>query len=60
LEISRIENGLALPCLDKLERRAPALQIPVSPLFFDAEATPLLPNLLGRLSADEIVCRTPR
>jgi transcriptional regulator with XRE-family HTH domain len=60
LEISRIEHGLDLPSLDKLERWAEALQIPLSSLFFDADATPPLPNLPGRLSADEIVYRAPR
>jgi transcriptional regulator with XRE-family HTH domain len=59
-EILRIEHGLALPSLDKLERWAEALQIPLSSLFFDADATPSLPNLPGRLSAEEIVYRAPR
>jgi len=53
----RIENGLALPSLDNLETWANALEIPVSQLFFDADAAPSLPNLSARLGADEIVAR---
>jgi transcriptional regulator with XRE-family HTH domain len=52
--ISRVENGHAVPSVEALEKWAEALAVPVHRLFYDEEHLPPLPNLPGRLSAEEI------
>ena len=52
--ISQIENGDTLPTLETLEKLARALEVPLYRLFYNGEEPPHLPNLPGRLTADEI------
>jgi transcriptional regulator with XRE-family HTH domain len=53
--ISRVENGHTVPAIETLEKMARALEVPLYQLFYDGEEPPVLPNLLKRKSADEIV-----
>src|SRR5271169_2672936 len=53
--ISRVENGHTVPAIETLEKMARALDVPLYQLFYDGEEPPVLPNLLKRKSADEIV-----
>jgi transcriptional regulator with XRE-family HTH domain len=53
--ISRVENGHTVPAIETLEKMARALDVPLYQLFYDGEEPPVLPNLLKRKSADEII-----
>ncbi len=53
--ISRVENGHTVPAIETLEKLARALEVPLYQLFYDGEEAPMLPNLLKRKSADDIV-----
>jgi transcriptional regulator with XRE-family HTH domain len=53
--ISRVENGHTVPAIETLEKLARALEVPLYQLFYDGEEPPMLPNLLKRKSADDIV-----
>ena len=53
--ISRVENGHTVPAIETLEKMARALDVPLYQLFYDGEQPPVLPNILKRKSADEIV-----
>ena len=57
--ISEIEDGDTLPTLETLEKLARALDVPLYRLFYNGEAPPHLPNLPGRLTADEIAGARP-
>lgn len=57
--ISQIEDGDTLPTLETLEKLARALDVPLYRLFYNGEAPPHLPNLPGRLTADEIAGARP-
>ena len=52
--LSRVENGNIVPNIETLEKWAGALAVPLYRLFYDGEEPPVLPNLPGRISADEI------
>jgi transcriptional regulator with XRE-family HTH domain len=52
--LSRVEDGDTLPKIETLEKWAVALDVPLHRLFYDGEEPPSLPNLAGRLSADEV------
>jgi len=52
--ISRVENGHTVPSLETLERLASALEVPLYQLFFEGDDPPLLPNLSGRQSPEEL------
>jgi transcriptional regulator with XRE-family HTH domain len=51
--ISRVENGHTVPAIETLEKMARALEVPLYQLFYDGEATPVLPSLLKRKSSGE-------
>jgi transcriptional regulator with XRE-family HTH domain len=51
--ISRVENGHTVPAIEALEKMARALEVPLYQLFYDGEATPVLPSLLKRKSSGE-------
>ena len=53
--ISRVENGHTVPAIETLEKMARALECPLYQLFYEGEEPPKLPNLLKRMSSDEIV-----
>ena len=53
-DVSRIENGDTMPAIETLEKLAQALEVPVYRLFYNGEEPPHVPNLPGRLTADEI------
>jgi transcriptional regulator with XRE-family HTH domain len=52
--ISSVEEGKTIPDIETLEKLACALEIPLSSFFYDAQTIPCLPNLSGRLTADDI------
>ena len=52
--LSDVENGQIVPTVAVWERIATALEIPLAKLFYDDESFPLLRNLPGRKTADEI------
>jgi transcriptional regulator with XRE-family HTH domain len=52
--ISRIENGHTIPSLETLERFAGALDVPLHKLFYSGEGAAPTPNLLGRVSLEEL------
>ena len=52
--ISSVEDGKTIPDIETLEKLARALEIPLSSFFYDAQTIPCLPNLSGRLTADDI------
>ena len=51
--ISRVENGHTVPAIETLEKMARALEVPLYQLFYDGEATPVLPSLPQRKSSGE-------
>jgi len=53
-DVSRIENGDTVPTIETLEKLAQALEVPVYRLFYNGEDPPHLPNLPGRLTAEDI------
>jgi transcriptional regulator with XRE-family HTH domain len=53
--VSRVENGHTVPAVETLEKFARALEVPMYQLFYDGEEPPMLPNILKRKSADDIV-----
>ncbi|HEV2523363.1 MAG TPA: helix-turn-helix domain-containing protein [Candidatus Acidoferrales bacterium] len=53
--ISRVENGHTVPAVETLEKFARALEVPLYQLFYQGDAPPVLPNILKRRSAAEIV-----
>jgi transcriptional regulator with XRE-family HTH domain len=53
--ISRVENGHTVPTVGTLEKMARALEVPLYRLFYDGEEPLVLPNLLKRKGADEVV-----
>jgi transcriptional regulator with XRE-family HTH domain len=57
--VSRIENGHTVPSIETLEKWAAALEVSLYRLFYEGEEPPLLPNLLKRLSADDIAWGSP-
>jgi transcriptional regulator with XRE-family HTH domain len=52
--ISSVENSYTVPSVQLLEEWAQALSVSFCQLFYDGEKPPLLPNLPGRLTSDEI------
>ena len=52
--ISRVENGHTVPAIERLEKMARALEVPMYRLFYDGEKPPELPNLPKRKSSDDI------
>jgi transcriptional regulator with XRE-family HTH domain len=52
--ISSVENSYTVPTIQLLEEWAQALRVSFRELFYDGEKSPPLPNLPGRLTADEI------
>ena len=53
--VSRVENGHTVPSIERLEKMARALEVPLYRLFYDGEEPPKLPNQLKRKSSDDIV-----
>jgi transcriptional regulator with XRE-family HTH domain len=53
--VSRVENGHTVPAVETLEKFARALEVPMYQLFYEGEEPPKLPNLLKRMSADDIL-----
>ena len=53
--ISRVENGHTVPAIERLEKLARALEVPLYQLFYDGEKPPQIPNLLKRKTSDDIV-----
>jgi transcriptional regulator with XRE-family HTH domain len=53
--ISRVENGHTVPAIEKLEKLARALEMPLYQLFYDSDKPPELPNLLKGKTSDDIV-----
>lgn len=53
-DISNLENGRTVPDLETLEKLARALRAPLHAFFYDGEEPPKLPNLPGRVTADDI------
>jgi transcriptional regulator with XRE-family HTH domain len=56
--ISNLENGRTVPDLETLEKLAVALKVPLNVFFYDGNEPPKLPNLPGRVTADDIASRT--
>ena len=57
-DVSRIENGDTVAPIETLDKLAKALEVPLYRLFYNDEEPPHLPNLLGRLTAEDIAgCR---
>jgi transcriptional regulator with XRE-family HTH domain len=52
--ISNVENGQTAPDLETLEKLARGLRVPLHAFFYDGEEPPKLPNLPGRVTADDI------
>ena len=52
--ISNLENGRTVADLETLEKLARALRAPLHAFFYDGEEPPKLPNLPGRVTADDI------
>ncbi len=52
--ISSVENSYTLPTIQLLEAWTQALRVSFRELFYDGEKPPPLPNLPGRLTADDI------
>ncbi len=53
--ISRVENGHTVPAFETIEKFARALEVPLYQLFYDGEAPPVLPNIIKRKSAKDVV-----
>jgi transcriptional regulator with XRE-family HTH domain len=53
--ISRVENGHTVPAIETLEKLARALEVPLYQLFYEGDEPPMLPSLLKRKTADDIV-----
>jgi transcriptional regulator with XRE-family HTH domain len=51
---SRVENGHTIPSLETLERFAAALGVPMYQLFFVGDNPPPTPNLMPRLTLEEV------
>jgi transcriptional regulator with XRE-family HTH domain len=49
-----VENDGTVPSIELLKAWAQGLVVPFYQLFYDGEEPPPLPNLPGRLTADEI------
>jgi transcriptional regulator with XRE-family HTH domain len=56
--VGLVENGHTVPSIEILEKWAVALSVPVCQLFYDGEEPPLLVNLPGRLSTEELCQRS--
>jgi len=52
--ISSVENSYTPPTIELLEEWTQALRVSFRELFYDGEKPPPLPNLPGRLTADDI------
>ena len=52
--IPRVENGHTVPAVERLEKFARALEIPMYQLFYEGEEPPALPNLPKHKTADDI------
>src|SRR6202035_1497413 len=52
--ICRVEKGHTVPAIERLEKLARALEVPMYQLFYDGEEPPKLPNLPKRRTADDI------
>jgi transcriptional regulator with XRE-family HTH domain len=52
--ISRVENGHTIPAIETLEKLARAMEVPLYQLFYDGDASPAMPGLPSRKSADDL------
>src|SRR5258708_26848286 len=52
--VSRVENNHTIPAIETLEKMARALEVPLYQLFYEGEEPPQLPNLVKRISSDDI------
>jgi transcriptional regulator with XRE-family HTH domain len=53
--ISRVENGHTVPSIETVEKLAGALGVPLYQIFWDGEELPMLTNLPGRVTENEVV-----
>lgn len=49
-----MENGHTVPAVERLEKFARALEVPMYQLFYEGEEPPKLPNLPKDKSADDV------
>jgi len=53
--VSRVENGHTVPSIERLEKMARALEVPLYRLFYDGEEPPKLPNLPNRKTEADLL-----